>query len=243
MNSINRTLDILSYITSSAVPVTPQTISTALNIPLSTVYRLLTILINWEFVTYAKQYGTYTIGAQSIKTSEKYYHDSLLMSASKSDLRFLASKTQETAAIITSNLYETICVDIIESEQALRCSFIVGRGNTLVKGASAKTLLAFRDETYQELVFEIYARQFQHSESLQQLKQSLTKIRQQGYGISVGEIDEGVLGISAPIFKGNEVLAVISVMAPAFRSMHRSDEFITQTCRAANNITKLINSE
>ncbi len=52
MNSINRTLDILSYITTCASPVTPQSISSALEIPLSTVY-LLTILIDWEFVSHA----------------------------------------------------------------------------------------------------------------------------------------------------------------------------------------------
>ena len=243
MNSINRTLDILSYITSCASPVTPQSISNALNIPLSTVYRLLVILINWEFITYAKQYGTYTVGAQSIKTQEKYYHHSLLMNSSKSALQSLAKKTQETAAIITSNLCETICVDMIESEQALRCSFIIGRGNTLIKGASAKTLLAFRDEQYQELVFEIYAKQLQQSKNLQQLKQNLIQIRQQGYGTSVSEIDEGVFGVAAPIFKGHEVLAVVSVMAPEFRATHRLDEFITETCQTANNITKLINLE
>ncbi len=90
MNSINRTLDILSYITTCASPVTPQSISSALEIPLSTVYRLLTILIDWEFVSHAKQYGTYCVGSQSIKNQEKYYHHSLLMSASKQELQTLA---------------------------------------------------------------------------------------------------------------------------------------------------------
>ncbi len=243
MNSINRTLDILSYITTNASPVTPQAISTVLGIPLSTVYRLMTILINWEFVTYAKQYGTYTVGSQSIKTQEKYYHHSLLMNSSRIELQSLAKKTQETAAIVTSNLCETICVDMIESEQALRCSFIIGRGNTLIKGASAKTLLAFRDEQYQALVFDIYAKQLKQMGATAQLKQDLIQIRQQGYGISVSEIDAGVLGVAAPIFKGNDVLAVVSVMAPEFRSTHRLDEFITETCQSAHNITKLINLE
>ncbi|HBO24923.1 MAG TPA: IclR family transcriptional regulator [Providencia sp.] len=243
MNSINRTLDILSYVTSCTSPVTPQVISTALDIPLSTVYRLLTILINWEFITYAKQYGTYTIGAQSIKTQEKYYHHSLLMNASRSSLQSLAKKTQETAAIITSNLSETICVDMIESEQALRCSFIIGRGNTLIKGASAKTLLAFRDEQYQELVFEIYTKQLQQPKNIQQLKQNLMQIRQQGFGTSISEIDEGVFGVAAPIFKGQGVLAVVSVMAPEFRATHRLNELISDTCQTAHDITKLINLE
>ncbi|MEQ5146826.1 IclR family transcriptional regulator [Providencia stuartii] len=231
MNSINRTLNILSYITASAAPVTPQVISNALNIPVSTVYRLLAILINWEFVTHAKQYGTYTVGAQSIKTQEKYYHHSLLMNSSQLELQALSKKTQETVAIITSNLCETICVDMIESSQALRCSFVIGRGNTLIKGASAKTLLAFRDEDYQSLVFETHKEQLPPPESITQLKNALMQIRQQGYGVS------------APIFKGNDVIAVVSVMAPEFRSTHRVDEFISETCKAAHNMTKLINME
>lgn len=243
MNSINRVLNILSYITSNTEPVTPQVISKALNIPISTIYRLLTILMNWEFVTYAKKYGTYTVGAQSIKTQKKYYHYSLLINSSKLELQTLSRKTQETVAIITSNLSETICVDMIESSQALRCSFVIGRGNTLIKGASAKTLLAFRDDNYQSLVFETLEQQLHQPESIPQLKLALTHIRQQGFGISLGEIDDGVLGVSAPIFKSNDVIAVVSVMAPEFRSTDRIDEFISETCQAANNITKLINLE
>ncbi|EPL6453458.1 MULTISPECIES: IclR family transcriptional regulator [Providencia] len=243
MNSINRTLDVLSYITSCASPVTPQVISTTLDIPLSTVYRLLAILIDWEFVSHAKQYGTYCVGSQSIKNHEKYYHHSLLMEAAKLELQSLAKKTRETAAIITSNLRETICVDMIESEQALRCSFIIGRGNTLIKGASAKTLLAFHQTQYQEQVFEIHAKQLISDVDKLKLQQDLQQIRKQGYGTSTSEIDEGVFGASAPIFKGNDVLAVVSVMAPEFRSIHRVDELIMHTRQAADNITKLINLE
>ncbi|WP_275076593.1 IclR family transcriptional regulator [Providencia rettgeri] len=243
MNSINRTLDVLSYITSCASPVTPQVISTTLDIPLSTVYRLLAILIDWEFVSHAKQYGTYCVGSQSIKNHEKYYHHSLLMEAAKLELQSLAKKTRETAAIITSNLRETICVDMIESEQALRCSFIIGRGNTLIKGASAKTLLAFHQTQYQEQVFDIHAKQLISDVDKLKLQQDLQQIRKQGYGTSTSEIDEGVFGASAPIFKGNDVLAVVSVMAPEFRSIHRVDELIMHTRQAADNITKLINLE
>ncbi|WP_273803615.1 IclR family transcriptional regulator [Providencia rettgeri] len=243
MNSINRTLDVLSYITSCASPVTPQVISTTLDIPLSTVYRLLAILIDWEFVSHAKQYGTYCVGSQSIKNHEKYYHHSLLMEAAKLELQSLAKKTRETAAIITSNLRETICVDMIESEQALRCSFIIGRGNTLIKGASAKTLLAFHQTQYQEQVFEIHAKQLTSDVDKLKLQQDLQQILKQGYGTSTSEIDEGVFGASAPIFKGNDVLAVVSVMAPEFRSTHRVDELIMHTRQAADNITKLINLE
>lgn len=132
---------------------------------------------------------------------------------------------------------------MIESEQALRCSFIIGRGNTLVKGASAKTLLAFRHELYQNQVLEAHTKQLTTEQQKIKLQQDLQQIRKQGYGMSVSEIDEGVLGVSAPIFKGNDVLAVVSVMAPEFRSTHRVDEFITHTRQTAHNITKLINLE
>lgn len=238
MNSLNRALNILSYVAASTDPVTPQVISSTLGIPCSTVYRLLSILIKWEFITYAKQYGTYTIGAQSIKTQQKFYTDSLLMKASQQPLQLLARQTEETVAIITSNLYETICVDMIESAQALRCSFVIGQRNTLFRGASAKTLLAFRSPEFQDLVFATH-KQSKTSELLTELAQ----IRQQGYGTSAGEIDTGVLGVAAPIFKGREVLAVVSVMAPQCRSGDRCHDFITAACHAAYDITNLINWE
>ncbi len=104
-----------------------------------------------------------------------------------------------------------------------------------------KTLLAFRHELYQNQVLEAHTKQLTTEQQKIKLQQDLQQIRKQGYGMSVSEIDEGVLGVSAPIFKGNDVLAVVSVMAPEFRSTHRVDEFITHTRQTAHNITKLIN--
>ncbi len=242
MNSLNRALNILSFVSAEDWPVEPQTISKALNIPLSTVYRLLAILKNWEFVTYSKQYGTYTVGAQSLKVLGQYHEHSLLVKSTEPELVWLAKQSKETVAVITNNLRETICVNMIESEQALRCSFDMGKGNTLLKGASAKTLLAFRDAAYQELVFESHEHVINDDVKVG-LQQDWAQIRRQGYGLSVGEIDEGVLGVSAPIFKNNELLAVVSVMVPAFRAEAQKDKLIAATVAAAKNMSKLINWE
>lgn len=242
MNSLNKSLNILSYMYSYDGPVTPQAISKDLNIPISTVYRLLSILKMWEFVTYSQQYGSYCVGAQSLKILTQYHEQSLLVKTTEPELIHLAKGTKETAAILTHNVRETICVNMIESEQALRCSFVMGKGNTILRGASAKTLLAFRDEAYQEMVFDAHSKTL-NLDAKEKLIADLQKIREQGFGYSLGEIDDGVLGVSAPIFKNNELMAVVSVMAPVFRALENKERLITLTQDAASNMTKLMNGE
>lgn len=153
MNSLHRALAILNFIAGQDKPVSPKEIAAHLSIPLSTVYRLLHILKTWEMITYAQTYGTYTVGAHSLKTTDKYYRHSLPFRQLRPFMAKLSTNCKETVALLVGNLQETICVDIIEAERTLRCSFEIGKSNTLLRGASGKTFLAFCAEEYRNTIY------------------------------------------------------------------------------------------
>ncbi|WP_274570938.1 IclR family transcriptional regulator [Neisseria leonii] len=199
MNSLHRALAILNFIGSREMPVSPRQIAAALHIPLSTVYRLLNILKLWELVSHAKTYGTYTVGAQSLKTANPYRRHSLPAARLRPLTEALAKECGETVAVVVCNLYETICVDIIEAERTLRCSFEAGKSNTLLRGASGKTFLAFCSPQHRNLALQMPAHRLDDT-GRERLLRELAHIRRQGFGTSTGEIDEGVFGVSAPVF-------------------------------------------
>ncbi|GAA5098692.1 IclR family transcriptional regulator [Wohlfahrtiimonas larvae] len=241
MKSTDRLLNILSYIASCGRPAFPKNISYELNIPLSTVYRILNILISWEFVTPSKLYGAYTLGAQSLKGQQLHQDYSIFGSECDDVLRELAENTGESAAIIAADYTETICIKMVESTQALRCSFLTGRSNDLISGASGKTLLAYKSlEVRNGIVERAYPNNLGKQKALHQ---ELNQILEQGYGITVGEIDDGVLGISAPIFRHQSAIAVVTLMAPYSRGKNHQQVLTAMTLKASKALTTLINQD
>lgn len=240
MKNSDRILNILSYIGHSEKPVSPKELENKLNIPISSVYRILNTLILWEYVTNSHILGFYTLGAQSLKGRELYEKYSFLTPSVEKILTTLMEKSNESAAIIVSDLSKSICVSMIESKQALRCSFVPGKGDVLIRGSSGKTLLAFYEKTLREKILSQYFLPEEQNQKLELLKE-LEKIQKQGYGQSIGEIDEGVLGVSAPIYRQKQVIAVVTLMAPYFRSHDKEQEFIQLVMTAAHHITDIIN--
>lgn len=241
MKNSDRILNILSYIGNADKPVSPKEIEEKLHIPISSVYRIINTLMLWEYVTHSHILGFYTLGAQSLKGRELYEKYSLLTPSVNKVLTTLMEKSNESAAIIVSDLSKSICVSMIESKQALRCSFVPGKGDILIRGASGKTLLAFYEESLREKILKQYFTAEQHTEK-EALLAEIEFIKQCGYGRSVGEIDEGVLGISAPIFRQKQTAAVVTIMAPYFRSQDKEQEFVQLVMTAAHHITDIINN-
>lgn len=241
MKNSDRILNILSYIGNADKPVSPKEIEEKLHIPISSVYRIINTLMLWEYVTHSHILGFYTLGAQSLKGRELYEKYSLLTPSVNKILTTLMEKSHESAAIIVSDLSKSICVSMIESKQALRCSFVPGKGDILIRGASGKTLLAFYEESLREKILNQYFTAEQQAEK-EALLAEIEFIKQRGYGRSVGEIDDGVLGISAPIFRQKQTAAVVTLMAPYFRSQDKEQEFIQLVMTAAHHITDIINN-
>lgn len=239
MKNTDRLLNILSYISSSDRPVFPKSIAEDLKIPLSTVYRNLNILMLWEFIALSKRYGAYTLGAQSLKGKTLHQKYSLFGEEVDQVLSDLAKKTGESAAIVVADYYETICITMAESHQALRCSFVPGRVNRLIYGASGKTLLAHKAPEIRDMIIDLSLPDtgLDHIAFIQELD----LIKSRGYGRTMGEIDPGVLGISAPIKRNQNTIAVVTLMAPFFRSEHKEQQWIEDVLEASQEISALIN--
>jgi DNA-binding IclR family transcriptional regulator len=144
-------------------------------------------------------------------------------------LNRLQKQTGEMSAYMVPVGYRALCVSRKESMQALRCSYVQGQSQPLLRGASSRVMLAYMPAQRCEKILRYFGEQ----DKIVQWQQKLEQIRNQGYAVSTSEIDPGVSGISAPVMKGSKLVGAVSVMAPAHRVETNQQKIILHVLQAA----------
>ncbi|GAB2717543.1 IclR family transcriptional regulator [Comamonas sediminis] len=132
-------------------------------------------------------------------------------------LRALTMASDESAAFYVREGNVRTCLVRVEGPQALRHHARMGEGLPLDKGSPGRVILAFSGEPG-----DLYE-----------------AIRQRGYHWSIGEREQGVATISAPVFgKHWRLLGSVCVSGPASRlPQHKLEEMSKTVIAAANQIS------
>jgi len=200
----------------------------------STLYRLLARLKRWGFVLETD--GSYAPGPLSLQLALGFDLSSHLVRQSRDEMLALARQSHESVGLLVAVNDRAVCLDMVESEQSLRCSFEKGRSVPLRAGASAKCLLAHLPDAQREAVL-----QAQHAEPAERAAADaeLAAIRAAGFAMSTGEVDAGVWGISAPLFgAGRRAVGAITLMAPVTRAQGQESALADMTIVAAARISR-----
>jgi len=234
-----RVLHVLACVARQGQPMSARDLVAQTGLPLSTIYRHLTALKKWGWVQEHARSGLYEPGPLAVQLAHGFDQHSWLMQAARADIEQLVERSGESVGLLCYLDGQVVCLDMQESQQALRCSFAKGRAHSTVRGASAKALLAFLPEQTQLQLLDQNFLPTQQDRAA--LEQGLQQIRQQGYATSENEIDDGVWGVSAPIFSGkHQVIATLSLMAPAQRAASRHNDLIHMTVTAAHRISRVL---
>lgn len=229
----SRTLSVLGAL--AKVPqATVKELSETTRIPVSTVYRLLVPLTASGFVhkTTARHYGA---GPIAIQLSERYRDATLTTGSVTPLLRQLAQDTGELAAFMVTHGTEAVCVDAVESKHTLRCSYTVGASQPLLRGATATALLSQLTAKRRTEIFDYYdVRREERVERESACERALSV----GYAVSLGELDDGIWGASSAVIDGAGMLSgAVTLMAPAHRSAHRSQQLVGSVRRIAETLS------
>lgn len=229
--SQDKTFALLSALAVAAEPLTAKTLAEQTGLPLSSVYRYLSTLSRWSLVQ-ERQSGYYAPGPMAVQLAAGFEQHNSMLTWARPLLSELAVRTGESAALMMLSGHRALCVEMIDSSQALRCCYQKGQSQPLRRGASAKVLLAFAGNTLRNSVLA----------SLDDAEQDLmlaelARVREQGYAVSEGELDSTIWGVSAPVLSGREhLLGGISLMAPAERVGTLAGQWIRWTCEAAQRL-------
>ncbi|MDT0136156.1 IclR family transcriptional regulator [Acidovorax sp. PRC11] len=129
-------------------------------------------------------------------------------------LRALTQATGESAAFYVREGEVRTCLVRVEGPQALRHHARMGEGLPLDKGSPGRVILAFSGAPGAEY----------------------ERIRQRGYYWSIGEREQGVATVSAPVFGMHwRLLGSVCISGPASRLQAEKLEALAQTVVAAAN--------
>lgn len=217
----DRLLQILIALGQAPEALSAKELSLTLEQPLSSTYRHLKTLLRWGLAEEQAGQGRYLPGPACLQLAKKFDREASLIGLAKPELKRLADLSQESVALMVASNQQAICLELFDSPQPLRCCYQKGLAQPLLHGASAKALLAHLEDERRE---ELYLAQEFSAERIDKLEQELRLIREQGYAVSQGEIDEGVWGISVPLLDSRQRLhGALSLMAPALRAQSRSE--------------------
>lgn len=234
LRTVDRAMESLLAIAAKA-PITPAELSRHLGVPVSTTYRYLSSLrkhgLIWELAD-----STFAPGPRCVQL-EAAFRRTFHQSSYREHMTRLSQETGETVALLVPHGDEAICIDTIESTLPLRYTFSKGTAKPMLLGASAKAMLPWLDADWLENAIsssgELDASQ------RDRLRNELPQIHRQGYATSLGEVDQGVWAVGAPVFKPNGVLdASISVIAPHFRVQGAEDRLTELVVAAAVAMTE-----
>jgi len=191
-----------------------------LNLHKSTVSRLLSTLESEGLLERAPGTEKYRLGPEIARLAGQADHLGDVREVARPFLVELAEVTRETANLAILDGDEVNNVDQVSGAHWVRVGNWVGRRTPLHCVANGKALLAFLPVAQLDRLAAGPLAAFTPLTITRTdtLLASLALVRQQGYAAALGEIEEGLNAVAAPIWDAHgAVAAAISVSGPAYR--------------------------
>jgi DNA-binding IclR family transcriptional regulator len=232
--STDRVLQVLAVLAQQGRVLSAQDLMTHTGLPRSTLYRQLARLKHWGFVLETE--GGYAPGPLSLQLALGFDLSSHLVRLAHPGMVALARQSHESVGLIVAVNDSAVCLDMVESELSLRCSFEKGRSVPLRAGASAKCLLAYLPEAHHNALLQL---RYAHADARKVAGDERAAIRKAGYAMSAGEVDAGVWGVSVPLFGvARQAVGALTLMAPIMRAQGQESALTDMAVVAAARISR-----
>lgn len=214
-SSLARGLSVLQAITHYG-HVRVNVIADELGIPVSTIYRYLRTLREFDLVEESD--GEYTPGPALATAAVGGVTRNMLVELADPILEKLTLRTSETASLTVRIGSYAMCIHQRESPHYLRLAFTVGQVLPLYAGAGSRVLLAYAPV---EILREVLARELQsytdNTPDRDSLTRRLKSTRLSGIATSRGEFTPGSVAVAAPVFRADGIVCAVTVAGPGFR--------------------------
>jgi DNA-binding IclR family transcriptional regulator len=234
-STADRALDILRLFSEDKLVWSGTQIAEQLGVARSTAYRYLKGLVGSGFLEECD--GGFRLGPQVFELARLARKGVGLAEVARPVMRQLADAVGETVLLTRRSGSAVVCLELEDAGHPVRISYERGHVMPLNAGAAAEVLLAWApDQEVTELLATAPLRRFtaRTLTGKDEWRARLQEIRATGYAISRGELDEGIMGIAAPVRQPDgTVAAAVSVAALRFRVPDSAVPGITEAVRAA----------
>lgn len=194
---------------------TNKEISSALDIPLSTCYRILASLKKYDYVQQKQNDMHYYLGFVHLRFAQALMEGLDENAIIDPYLEELHQKTGLTTLFSRFNGQHCVAMEV---RGAVNTRISVGIGEILPLhcSSSGKVILSFLPETQREKLFsviELEEHTPQTIRSLDALKQKIIIIQESGMAYNLGELHQGISSMATPLFdRTNKVFGALAVV-------------------------------
>jgi IclR family acetate operon transcriptional repressor len=221
---VDRALRIVRVIGEHGGDVTLDELASTMDIPKSSLHRLLAALKYRGFVTQDGPNGNYRLGTELMAIAFRYYESLDLRSLIHPVLVRIRAEFNETTHMAVLDGGEVVYLDKVETSRAVKMSSVIGGRNPAHSTGVGKALLAWTYPTDEALrawaaPHEPLAAATRNTlTSPAKLAENLRIVRDQGYAVDLEESEIGVRCVAVPVFLGRSTPeAAISLTAPKDR--------------------------
>lgn len=249
IKSLVKALSIVEHLGASPSGNTLTEISKRLHIGKSTVHRLLSTLMDHDFVWLDPLSSRYILGARILQLSDQLSHQSILIRYGDPVLAHLARATDETCNLGVLDGGDVLYLIMKESKNPLRMAGQVGKRLPAHCTALGKALLS---EVPKEDLNQFLGKKGQLSSPTQKsistvsdLYGELTKIRQTRLAFDDEELYSGVSCVASPVRDHlGRIIAAISISYPKNRvDAKRLQEFRSLLLESATELSSRLGSQ
>lgn len=231
--ALERAVDLLDRLGDNGSELTVAELAADAGMPTSTAYRLLAELEQYGLVQRSSD-RTVALGTRLVvlgRSAEAALAQRLVEPASPVMQR-LSERTGETVLLTTSCGSEGIVLHVVEGlRHSVRLSYALLRRAPMHRGASGKVIAAYLDDGERARLLRAVARPG--------LEDELRRIRDDGFVVTRGELDDGAAAVAAPVFdRRQRLLAGLSVAGPEVRIVAALPGLIDEVVAAAAELAR-----
>jgi DNA-binding IclR family transcriptional regulator len=218
--SVDRAVRLLFALGEEPDGVSVSEVARRLELHKSTVSRLLATLEHHELVTQDAESEQFRLGPGFARLAATQEQDVALVPVLRPYLDSLARQTGETVNLAVLRGRDVFHLDQVDAGRYIASTNWAGGLSPVHATATGRVLMAFGPASVADaiLAHDLPRMTDRTLTSAAELRRSLEVVRRVGHAVIVGELEEGLTAVAAPVFDGGgRVRAAVSVSGPSFR--------------------------
>jgi IclR family KDG regulon transcriptional repressor len=233
---VMKALHVLEYVAGQAHDVTLTEVVKELKLPKTTVFRYLQTLSATSFLQHDRHRDRYGVGPRlrSLSKLDKSLHR--LRHIARPEMTALMQRFGETVNLAVLSDSHIVYIEMVEPDRALRMHARIGDRHPVHSTSLGKAIVAFLPDPSAYLApgQDLEARTFRTLTDVRALRRQIEEVRRNGHAVEIGENEDGLMCIGAPIFDGLGLpLAAMSLSAPERRMPRQATQEAVEALKAA----------
>jgi len=209
VRAVERALDILDCFGPDRLELSLTDLAKHIGLAMSTTSRIVATLEKRGYLARSRETQRYALGPQIAQIGALGYLNVDLREIARPFMQSLNKIYNEGVSLYVVQDDQRVCVERVESSQPLRRVINVGDRHPLTRGAAGRVLLAYLPAEKRAGLL---------GQDPFTTEEALAELRHSGYTVSLGEREEGVTSIAAPVLSAErEVVAALAMSGPSVR--------------------------